>query len=72
MCRRTYCKPPLTFEKQIELLKTRGMIIDIGETDVNKYLSNYGYYRISAYFNLFRKYDSEKKLRLDDFQDGTI
>jgi abortive infection bacteriophage resistance protein len=53
------------------LLKSRGMIIDMDDTDVRKYLSNYGYYRISAYFNLFRKYDSEKKIRLDDFQEGT-
>jgi len=71
MCKRTYCKKPLNFEKQIELLKSRGMIIDMEDSDVRKYLSNYGYYRISTYFNLFRKYDSEKKTRLDDFQDGT-
>lgn len=72
MCKREYSKPPLKFDKQIELLKSRGMILDMDKGEIKKHLSNYGYYRISAYSNMFRKSDSEKKIKLDDFQDGTL
>lgn len=55
-------KIPLTFEQQLELLKSRGLTI----TDRNKaleYLKEISYYRLSAYF---LPYQQEK----DKFNDG--
>lgn len=43
-----YQKPPLTFEQQIALLKSRGLSISDDEKAAN-YLSNISYYRLSAY-----------------------
>lgn len=71
MCKTEYHKKPLVFGKQIELLKSRGMEIDVEQIEAEKYLSNYGYYRLSAYSNLFRKTDTKNKIRLDEFINGT-
>lgn len=43
-----YAKPALTFEKQIELLESRGLIVPDKAWAAN-YLSNISYYRLSAY-----------------------
>ena len=48
-----YQKPPLTFEQQLELLASRGLIIDDKEHAL-EYLHNIGYYRLSAYFLPFK------------------
>ncbi len=58
-----YTKPPLTFQEQVELLKSRGLIIrDKAETIT--ILQNINYYRLSAYFPPFQ---TEK----DIFKEGT-
>ncbi len=43
-----YDKPPLTYIKQVELLKSRGMTIP-DETRAIRQLANISYYRLSAY-----------------------
>jgi len=59
-----YTKPPLTFEEQVELLKSRGLTIP-DEKRTIRHLSNVSYYRLSAYMIPFREKDS------DDFVEGT-
>ncbi len=66
--KKSYDKPFLTFEQLIELLKSRGMVIDDEKQAINE-LSTIGYYRLSAYSYPFRKI--ENNLRLDDFESGT-
>ena len=43
-----YDKPALTFEKQIEMLESRGLVVPDKVRAAN-YLSNINYYRLSAY-----------------------
>lgn len=73
-----YTKPFLDPDQQVQLLISRGMEI----TDIEKAkvcLARIGYYRLSAYWYLFRKSETYKdpatdqnKIRvLDDFKDGT-
>lgn len=64
-----YTKPALTFEKQIELLKSRGLIID-DELRIKRHLSNVSYYRISAYMLPFKKAGQNGEV-LDQFKEGT-
>jgi len=62
-----YAKPPLTYDQQIELLQSRGLIIADKERAV-RHLSNISYYRLSAYMLPFKKVlDSEY---LDEFKTG--
>jgi abortive infection bacteriophage resistance protein len=49
-------KPPLTFKEQVELLKSRNLIID-DECFTKKVLSNINYYRLSGYSLSLRKDD---------------
>lgn len=56
-------KSPLTFQQQIDLLKTRGLRIE-NERNALKKLQNINFYRISAYFPPFQ---TEK----DVFDEGT-
>jgi len=58
-----YTKPPLTFQEQVELLKSRGLII-ANDAEAIKVLQNINYYRLSAYFPPFQ---TEK----DMFDQGT-
>lgn len=51
-----YNKPALSVEKQIELLKSRGLIIN-DEDYATSILSNITYYRLSAYMKFFQKQD---------------
>lgn len=57
-----YNKIPLSFQKQIELLKSRNLIID-DEPKALSYLQEISYYRLSAYF---LPYQSAK----DNFEDN--
>jgi len=57
-----YLKPPKTFDEQIELIKSRGLIVD-DEERLKKYLINISYYHLSAYFKSFQYGDK--------FKDGT-
>ncbi|MBR2199666.1 MAG: Abi family protein, partial [Bacteroidales bacterium] len=43
-----YTKPPLTYQQQVELLKSRGLLIPDEERAI-RHLSNISYYRLSAY-----------------------
>lgn len=49
-----YEKPPLTYQQQIELLKSRGLVFD-DESKAESQLSNVSYYRLSAYMLPFKK-----------------
>ena len=49
----TYTKPALTLEQQIELLQSRGLIINDTERAI-RHLSNVSYYRLSAYMLPFK------------------
>lgn len=53
-----------SFEEQIEILQSRGMIID-DKNEALQFLERVGYYRLSGYWYPFRKFDNGT--RLDDF-----
>jgi abortive infection bacteriophage resistance protein len=57
-----YSKPPLTFEQQADLLLARGLVAD--KAEVVAKLGAVNYYRLSAYWRLFRRPD-------DTFEPGT-
>ena len=61
-------KPATTYFEQIELLRSRGCIID-SENECIDALSNIGYYRLSAYFIPFK---SENGLYLNDTNFHTV
>lgn len=75
----TYTKPYLTFQKQLELLKSRGM--EVTNEDVAlAYLRRLGYYRLSGYWypcrqliSLVTKHHSKptRPQRKDEFMPGT-
>lgn len=73
----TYNKPYLTFQQQLELLKSRGLVVT-DDAAALSYLGRIGYYRLSAYWYSFRKSallqdPVTKKItvqRLDDFHPG--
>lgn len=58
-----YLKPPLTYEEQVKLLKSRGMIIP-DEKRAERLLANISYYRLSAYMLPYKK--KENGLILED------
>jgi len=49
-------KPPITYEQQIDKLRSRGCIIK-DENHAIDILSKVNYYRLSAYFLPFKKHD---------------
>lgn len=51
---KVYTKAPYTFEKQIDLLKSRGLEIENEEKAI-AYLQGINYYRLSAYFLPYQK-----------------
>lgn len=61
-----YTKEPLTYTQQVELLKSRGMII-LDEKRTERHLANISYYRISAYMLPFKR--REYATVFDDFLD---
>ncbi|NLB81268.1 MAG: Abi family protein [Clostridiaceae bacterium] len=65
---RTYNKPVLTFEEQIDLLEKRGLIIP-DKARTKRHLSNVSYYRMSAYMLPYRIIDQNGN-RLDQFKAG--
>lgn len=64
-----YTKPHLPFTAQVELLKSRGLIID-DEAQAEHLLSTIGYYRLSGYWYPFRR-RAGGILRDDHFTEGT-
>ncbi len=64
----TYNKPPLTYTEQLELLKSRGLIIP-DEARAKRHLANISYYRLSAYMLPYKQ--SEDGIVLDLFKENT-
>lgn len=61
-------KPPPTYEKQVELLLSRGLIVtDRKRTE--RHLANISYYRLSAYMLPYKK--KEDGIIIDAFKEGT-
>lgn len=59
-----------SYQEQISILQSRGMIIsDVGVAE--HFLKRIGYYRLSGYWYPFRQYDDSNKKALDTFKDGT-
>lgn len=50
----TSIKQPTTIEQQIEQLKSRGMIIN-DESDIHRWISTVGYYRLSGYWWMYEE-----------------
>ncbi len=63
MSKKNYIKAPLTFQNQLELLKSRGLIVE-DEQKAICYLQGISYYRLSAYFLPYQ-------LVKDTFNEGT-
>lgn len=62
-----YNKPPLTYTEQIELLRSRGMVIP-DKQRTERHLSNISYYRLSAYMLPYKQ--KENGEILDSFREG--
>ena len=63
-------KPFRTIDEQIDILRSRGMIIDNIEA-AQKALESISYYRLSGYSYPFRQYDKESRTRSDQFSPKT-
>lgn len=62
-----YNKPPLTYTEQVELLRSRGMIIS-DKQRTERHLSNISYYRLSAYMLPYKQKENGKIF--DYFREG--
>lgn len=58
-------KPFKTFEEQLDILESRGLIIDIDRNEAISFLRENNYYRLSGYAKLLSNIDTEQ------FNDGT-
>jgi abortive infection bacteriophage resistance protein len=65
----SYAKPHLSFEAQVELLKSRGMVID-DPAAAAELLRVIGYYRLSGYWYPYRRHLGSRQ-RADQFVAGT-
>lgn len=63
-----YNKPPLAYSEQVELLKSRGLIINYEER-TQRHLENISYYRLSAYMIPYRQ--KKNGILTDRFNQGT-
>ena len=63
-----YTKPPLTYQQQVELLKSRGLQF-ADEARAKRHLANISYYRMSAYMLPFKEANQEGEI-LDSFKKG--
>ena len=61
-------KPPLTYEKQVELLLSQGLIVT-DRKRAERHLANISYYRLSAYMLPYKK--KENGIIIDAFKEGT-
>lgn len=61
-------KPPLTYEKQVELLLSRGLIVT-DRKRAERHFANISYYRLSAYMLPYKK--KENGIIIDAFKEGT-
>lgn len=62
-------KPFKTYSQQVELLRSRGMMID-DDRLAQKRLENLNYYRLSGYWHTMRRIDPETKDSLNEFRPG--
>ena len=62
-------KPPLTYEKQVELLLSRGLIVT-DRKRAERHLANISYNRLSAYMLPYKK--KENGIIIDAFKEGTM
>ncbi len=62
-----YNKPPLTYTEQVELLRSRGMVIS-DEQRTERHLANISYYCLSAYMLPYKQKKNGKIL--DSFREG--
>ncbi|GAA3081000.1 abortive infection bacteriophage resistance protein [Kribbella aluminosa] len=65
----SYSKPHLSFDDQVQLLKSRGMVID-DPAAAAELLSVIGYYRLSGYWYPYRRQPGPRQ-RDDQFVAGT-
>jgi len=66
----TYPKPHLTYEQQLELLRSRGVLCDDHPRALRVLAAN-GYYNVSGYLYPFRLPDPSGGGRLDQVRPGT-
>jgi abortive infection bacteriophage resistance protein len=66
----TFCKPPLSVEKQLELLESRGMSVS-DRVVAKEFLLHLNYYRVSGYAIHFEEFDDNRK-RTHNFKPDTI
>lgn len=66
----TYAKPHLTWERQVQQLRDRGMGIP-DPAQAARWLGVVGYYRLSGYWYPYRVLDEQSGQRQDAFQVGT-
>lgn len=59
-----------SYQEQLEILQSRGMIID-DKAAAEHCLRRVGYYRLSGYWYPFRQYDDKNKIALNDYREGT-
>jgi len=59
-----FTKPPLTFDEQVELLESRGMVID-DLSRAKRYVSQLNYYRLAAYWLPFEETHSPHRFKPD-------
>ena len=64
-------KQATTIEQQIEILKNRGMLIDISENKTKEILSDIGYFRLGFYCFPFETSYPDKKHRTYQYKTGT-
>lgn len=62
MSRRPYPKPPITFAQQVELLRSRGMLVE-DQAEAEFYLQHLNYYRLGAYWLPFESDHSTHQFR---------
>lgn len=62
-----YSKQPLTYTEQVDLLRSRGMLIP-DKQRTERHLANISYYRLSAYMLPYKQKENGKIL--DSFREG--
>ncbi len=55
--KKTYTKPALSIDEQIDLLRKRGLQVDNLGEEIEYFLRNVNYYYLSIYFKFFQNED---------------
>jgi abortive infection bacteriophage resistance protein len=64
-------KQAITLEQQVNILKKRGMLIDMGDEKANEILSDIGYFRLGFYCFPFEISYPDKRNRTHHYKQGT-